>query len=104
MSFACDCSCDVDDYPEFYVEEYPVARKEHKCCECGEMIKKGQKYQKAIGKWDGDFDTYKTCMTCLKIREAYCPNGSYFGGLAEAISDCLGFDYRDGDIDEDEEE
>lgn len=102
MSFACDCSCDSDNYPEFYVEEYPISRKEHECCECGELIKKGQKYQKVAGKWDGDFQTYKTCMTCVKIRDTYCPNGSYFTGLADLICDCLGFDYRKPEIDEEE--
>ncbi len=94
MSFACDCSSDHDYYPDFFVEEWPVAKKEHKCCECGEAIKPGQKYHKVAGKWEGDFSTYKTCMPCHNIREHYCPHGYVFGELAEQISNCLEFDYR----------
>jgi hypothetical protein len=25
-------------------------------------------YQKITGKWDGDFDSYKTCLDCMNIR------------------------------------
>ncbi len=94
MSFECDCSYEGCDDPEFYQEEFPVAKKDHKCCECGEAIKPGQKYHKAVGKWEGDFDVFKTCMPCHSIREHYCPHGYAFGGLAEQLRGCLEFDYR----------
>ena len=94
MSISCDCSVDCDIYADFYKETYPKAKKEHCCCECGEIIKPGQKYQRVVGSWEGDFSSFATCATCDNIREHYCPNGSIFGGLAEAIQNCLGFDYR----------
>ncbi len=94
-SFTCDCSADVDGCAEFYAEEFPVARKEHKCCECGEKILPQNKYHKAVGKWEGDFQVFKTCMPCYNIREHYCAGGYYFGELAEQIRECLGFDYRE---------
>lgn len=101
--FACDCSCDCGDTPEFYEETYPVAKKRHQCCECREVINPGEKYERVAGKWEGDFLTFKTCMTCVNIRDHYCPHGSIFGELAEQISNCLGFDYRE-QVDEDDEE
>jgi len=90
----CDCSIDFGDYPEFYREEYPKARKTYRCCECGENIEPGQKYHKVVGKWDGDFEIYRTCMTCYHIRKDYCPNGFIFGELAEVVYECLGVKLR----------
>lgn len=104
MSISCDCSVDGYDYPDFCADSFHMARKEHKCCECLEIIKPGQKYHKAVGKWDGGFLTYKTCMPCYYIRKQYCPSGYIFGKLRETIVECLGFDYLDPDHDEDKDE
>lgn len=94
------CDCSVYDYenPAFFREETPVARKAHKCCECDGEIKPGQKYHKAVGFWDGEFQTWCTCWLCHAIREEYCPHGYIFGGLAETIMECHGFDYRKGTV------
>ncbi len=64
------CVIDVDggDWPEFYNKRLVVARKQHKCCECGEDILPGQQYEVVVGKWDGEFSTYKTCSVCLELR------------------------------------
>jgi hypothetical protein len=94
MSISCDCSIDNYDSAEFVSETFPIARKEYKCCECGEAIEPGQKYQRYMGKWDGEFEAFITCMGCYRIRMQYCRRGWEFGGLAYQIGDCLGFDYR----------
>lgn len=47
------------EYPEFYSESCHIARKEHKCCETGRIIKPGEKYWKCRMKFDGDFVEYK---------------------------------------------
>ena len=95
MSISCDCSIyDDDDGPELWAGTFPVARKEHVCCECGETIKSGQKYSRDKGLWDGVFLVFKTCMTCYSIREHYCPKGFAYGRLVGQLRDCLGFDYR----------
>lgn len=101
MSISCDCSNDSGESPEFYKESQHTARKTYKCCECGESIEPGQKYHKAVGVWYGDFRTYRTCIPCDNIRERYCPYGFVFGELSEAISNCIGFDYRE--VPEDDE-
>lgn len=95
MPITCDCSCDDGERPDFYREETPVARKAYKCCECGGDILPGQKYHKAVGLWAGDFQTWRTCQPCQAIRDEYCSGGWVFGELAEAIRECLGFDYRE---------
>jgi len=67
MSISCDCDYDGE-YPDFYTETKPVARKEHKCCECHGSIRKGDQYKKITGKWDGRIETYRTCPDCQVIR------------------------------------
>lgn len=81
------CSCD-DVGPTAYWENHPVARIEHKCCECHSPIEKGEKYQYIKGVWDGAFMTYKTCAICEKVREeAYFEGGMCicFGDLWETV-------------------
>lgn len=96
----CDCSVDSFDYesPSFFREETPTARKTYKCCECGGEIKPGQKYHKAVGVWDGEFQTWRTCWPCKSIRDEHCPHGYIFGGLVQTIWDCMGFDYREQEV------
>lgn len=75
------CSCvyvDDGDYerPEFVDERVVEARKKHVCTECRREIVPGEKYERASGKWDGCIETYKTCMDCISVRDAFfC--GSY---------------------------
>lgn len=102
MSISCDCSADGYEGAKFSIETFPVARKEHKCCECRETIKPGQQYQNIKGLWEGRFEIFKTCMPCYRIRKHYCPHGYIFETLQENISDCLGFNYTDADTEDDE--
>jgi hypothetical protein len=98
----CDCSIDSSDYGvgELYSETIRKARKEHKCCECHETIKAGNLYEVAKALWDGTWGSYKTCITCRTIRNHYCPSGFALGELAEQIRECLGFDYREVETDD----
>lgn len=43
---------------------HPVARKHHICCECGEPILPGQKYERIFAVFEGTADTHKTCEFC----------------------------------------
>ncbi len=78
------CYCDYDSSPSMHSEVWHKAKKEHKCCECGQAIKAGQQYQRISGVWDGDFSSYKTCERCADLREALsevsCPT---YRGLSE---------------------
>jgi len=70
------CDCDYDELPSVFRAEEPIARVTHKCCECGHVILPGESYGKAVGCWDGRWETYKTCEPCADLRssiEYLCP-------------------------------
>jgi hypothetical protein len=48
------------------------AAKRHRCDECGEEIAMGQKHMRHAGKNEGVFMTYRMCMACAEITQAYC--------------------------------
>ncbi len=74
--------------PAFYNWSEPVARKEHKCCECSAPILKGEKHFVATGKWDSGLESFRQHLLCaeacmfirdnLNQGECIC-----FGGLDE---------------------
>jgi hypothetical protein len=106
----CDCSVYDSESPELYFDKVVKARKEHKCCECREPIKKGDSYEYVKTLYDGYWDTYKTCIPCTRIRRDYCPRGWIFEWifefLEETIDECLGFRYTEdpADWDDDDDE
>jgi hypothetical protein len=73
---------------EFYSFSEPVARKEHRCCECDAPISKGEKHFHAKGKWGGKISDYRQHLLCLEacmyIRD-YLNGGECicFGGMWE---------------------
>lgn len=85
------CVCIEYDYdgPEFVSVADRKARKVHTCGECGEPIPRGQRYEVATGKWDGDFSTHKTCTVCRAIREDFMSCGFAYGRLWEDLRDVL---------------
>jgi hypothetical protein len=99
------CGCVIDScigsMPTFHREREVRARKEHVCCECGEIIHPGEMYEDVIGVWDGRFETYKTCWLCYRIRREYCCCWTY-GCLREDLWEVLGVDYVSGRVDDDE--
>ena len=72
---------DWDVMPAFSSTSTPRAKQEHICCECRDVIPKGAKYQRTSGKWDGSMDTYKTCLSCVEIRDHFACNGFMYGQL-----------------------
>lgn len=80
------CSCIyVGDYdgPSVYREELRTAAKNHKCCECGREIVKGEKYRYHTGCWDGEWSVYKTCCDCESVREVFFCEGEIFSTMWE---------------------
>jgi len=72
MSCADVClSHDYDELPGFSRSVTRRARKAHKCCECGGVIPVGAEHEVCTGRWDGMFDTYRTCAACAEIRAAF---------------------------------
>lgn len=54
--------------PEVFESKLIVARKDHKCCECGSIIKPGHSYESGKGLWDHKWYTYKTCSACNDFK------------------------------------
>ena len=86
---ACIC-IDVGDYATPYCQRYYTARKEHICCECGETINPGDKYEQVNGCWDGDWFTFKTCSVCRRIRDDLFNCGYIHALLYEHIAEHYG--------------
>jgi hypothetical protein len=94
--YGCSCSIGVfgvGDFASVTSERVVVARKPHECCECGETIRPGDRYEVASGCWDGAWSRFSTCLPCMRIRDAFCCSWEY-GRLVEVLLDELGFDYR----------
>jgi hypothetical protein len=77
------------DLPEFHSERILKARKPHRCIECGETIAPGERYQRDILKHDGAISSFKTCLACTEIREAFCCEGWIYGQLWQDARDSL---------------
>lgn len=101
----CECACDYGDEIRASVSTTKIvtARETHTCCECREEIMPGERYEYVSGLWDGEWVDYRTCLPCAAIRDDYCGDGYVFGGLWEALHECMGIDY-DGRRNDDEEE
>jgi hypothetical protein len=67
----CPLSSGDNDGPSFLYAEIRKAAKTHACCECDETIPAGSKYEYTSGKWDGDVSAYKTCLSCVEIRNHF---------------------------------
>lgn len=56
------------------------AAKDHVCDECREAIRKGDRYECFKGMWDGSWTTYRTCLSCVEVRDHFaCGRGWLFG-------------------------
>ena len=52
-------------------EAHIVARREHRCCECGGTIQPLDVYERTVGLWEGGWDTFKVCLGCEEARDFY---------------------------------
>ena len=98
-----NCSCVYVDYdsgpPEFHRAKIQTAKKEQRCGECKRIIRPFEKYEYVSGKWDNCFDTHKTCMDCIDIRNIFFCDGWLYGGMKEYLQEHLG--NMHGETDED---
>lgn len=95
MIISCDCSIEAADLPKLCKTKWVEARKNHQCGECREGIPPGKTYERVKGLWDDRWYTFKTCLGCVRIREHFCAHGWVYGDLAEQVSECIGYDYRE---------
>jgi len=79
-----ECSCEInidssEGVADFMIIKMVIARKIHKCCECGESINIKDEYEYLKGNWDGQYSTFKTCLPCLSVRNTMFKDGYCFG-------------------------
>ena len=81
----------MSDYesPSVFWQTRPRARKDHKCCECGNTIQRGEHYWRFAGVWDREFNHYKVCTGCEELRELLRAEEveTYLGGLYECMEE-----------------
>jgi len=65
---------------DFFHKRVRKAVKEHKCCECDKVIAKGERYEYASGKCEGEMWQAKTCLICAEIADAFSCDGRMYGG------------------------
>lgn len=64
-----ECYCDYDYTFSVYRCANHVARKQHRCYECGRVIAPGERYEYAFGYGDGESMSAHTCQQCTDIRD-----------------------------------
>lgn len=74
---------------EFYTATMPKARKRHKCDLCGKWILPGERYYYTSGKYEGEYITWKNCLTCENIARAYCDHEGENEYTYEEVADYL---------------
>jgi hypothetical protein len=104
-----ECLCDVDyidcDIPEEVSHETRIAGKRIRCCECDGWILKGEEHEFTEGQWEGDYYTFRTCASCVLIRDSLFPDRQFtYTGLRKTIWDCLGLDYVTNETIDDEKD
>lgn len=80
----------MSEYAVMYECKTVVARKQHKCCECGIVIKKGDPYNSHSGLCDGKWFREKDCYECDDLRTSISSDTGYqisFCGLDEAVTE-----------------
>lgn len=87
MVMCCPLSGSDDcERPSVHDVSLPRARKGYSCTECGDGgIKKGDRYELVKGMWDGAWDTHRTCLSCVEIRDHFACDGFIYGQLWEDI-------------------
>ena len=62
----CYCEPSSGEICQVWIETWHKARKPHRCCECGESIGIGDRYQRTFSVFEGVVNIYKTCEFCAK--------------------------------------
>ena len=81
------CVYDYDTY-EVFRRSTPTARRRHNCYECGRVVEPGERYERAVGLFDGRWDSMATCPRCLEARrflDVVCHGQWLYGDIWEEL-------------------
>lgn len=81
------CYCDFGEQATVYRASTHQARVQHKCYECSGLIKPGERYEKVVTLYDGEWTTAKTCCRCLDVREYVTAHAPCFCWLHGSMLD-----------------
>ncbi|MBH8566696.1 hypothetical protein I8748_31865 [Nostoc sp. CENA67] len=89
------CDCEMPDYDDeegeyLYDDKEVVADKSLVCCECSHPIGVGTIYKYIRGCWDGDWQVFATCLTCVALGDRFAKETDCcypFGGLYDELID-----------------
>ncbi len=84
----------ADETYAVYDEKCPVARKEHTCDACGEIIAQRQRYYRIGMVFDDIASTVKRCVRCQRIHEHLRDEARGSGEWPDEDLGC-GHDYED---------
>jgi hypothetical protein len=54
---------------DFITVTHRLAKKQHRCSECGGHIEPSEVYERTYGVWDGYSCTFKICKACEEARD-----------------------------------
>lgn len=80
-------SSDDGEHASVFTKKTVKAAKPHTCFECREPIPKEARYEWIKGLWSGAWDTYRTCLSCVEIRDHFACEGYVFGQLWEDLAE-----------------
>lgn len=63
------------------------AAKPYRCYECAAAIDRGERHERYTLLSDGRWDTYRTCLSCVEIRNHFACNGWLFGQVWEDMAE-----------------
>jgi hypothetical protein len=79
---------ECDDWATVYNTKVRVARKEHVCDECHEIIPAKANYEYISMLFDGHWDSFSVCLSCWEIGDHFaCGNGRVLGTLWNDIEE-----------------
>lgn len=87
MTTCCPLSGNDGDAAEFHDVELVLARKAHRCTECGDDIAVGQRHERVKAMWDGSWSTFRTCLPCVAVRTHFACEGWIYGEVWNDIAE-----------------
>jgi len=80
------CICiEMDDIRTLLSRNRRIARKPHTCGECNAEIEVGEEYEIDATVFEKDFETFKTCLPCLRVRNSLFRCGWFYGYIWDEI-------------------
>lgn len=88
MFDACICAI-YDEFTILLARRRLKSRKEHKCIECKCTIQPGDIYERDVTLFEKEFETFKTCLVCVRIRESLFSCDWCYGRMWDDIHEIL---------------